>query len=75
MGGAYRGVTADSQDVSIFSDPASLPAPRGRLQAATLMSLRWLGLAGQLVAVLLTAFMLDFEIRLGWALGVIGAGA
>jgi len=75
MGGAYRGVTAETQDVSTFGDPASLPAPRGRLRATTLMSLRWLGLGGQLGAVLVTAFVFDFEIRLGWAMAVIAAGA
>ncbi len=75
FGGAYRGVSAEPQAASTYWDPSSLPAPRGRLRASTLISLRWLGLAGQLAAVLVTALLFDFEIRLGWALGVIGAGA
>lgn len=68
-------MSAEPQDVAPYWDPASLPAPRGRLRATTLMSLRWLGLAGQTVAVLMTAFVFDFELRLGWTLAIIGAGA
>ena len=58
-----------------YWDADSLPAPRGRLRLRTLMLLRWLGLFGQTTAVLITAFTLDFDIRLGWALAIIGAGA
>lgn len=58
-----------------YWDPDSLPAPRGRLRLRTLMLLRWLGLFGQTAAVLITAFTLDFDIRLGWSLAIIGAGA
>lgn len=68
-------MSAEPQDATPYWDPKSLPAPRGRLRASTLISLRWLGLLGQTAAVLITAFTFDFEIRLGWALVVIGAGA
>lgn len=68
-------MSAEPQDATPQWDPSSLPAPRGRLRASTLISLRWLGLAGQTGAVLVTALAFDFDIRLGWALGVIGAGA
>lgn len=72
--GPYRGVSAEPQ-ITPYLDPSSLPAPRGRLRLGTLMMLRWLGLIGQTAAVLVTAFGLDFDIRLGWCLAVIGAGA
>ena len=68
-------MSAEPQDATPYWDPKSLPAPRGRLRASTLISLRWLGLIVQTAAVLITAFTFDFEIRLGWALAVIGAGA
>lgn len=68
-------MSAEPQDATPYWDPKSLPAPRGRLRVSTLVSLRWLGLLGQTAAVLITAFTFDFEIRLGWALAVIGAGA
>jgi two-component system sensor histidine kinase RegB len=50
-------------------------AEEGRLRLSTLNALRWLGLTGQLVAVLFVHFSLGFETPLFECLLAIGAGA
>jgi two-component system sensor histidine kinase RegB len=49
--------------------------PRGRIRLRTLVTLRWLAVAGQTVAVLTVAFGLGFELPLYWCLAVIAASA
>lgn len=55
--------------------------PRGRygripqpIDARLILNIRWLALAGQLVALLLTYFVLEFDIPIGGALFVLGLG-
>lgn len=48
---------------------------RGRLSLRTLIMLRWMGVIGQTTAVLFIAFVLRFEIALGWCLATIAASA
>jgi len=58
--------------------PAGLPtitAARGRTRLATLMTLRWLAVTGQSLAVLLVHFGLGFSLPLSACLGVIAASA
>ncbi|MEP0707823.1 MAG: ActS/PrrB/RegB family redox-sensitive histidine kinase [Parvibaculum sp.] len=49
--------------------------PSGQVRLQTLVILRWLAIAGQLVAVLLVHFMLGFPLPLGLCLAVIAASA
>lgn len=50
-------------------------AARGRTRLGTLMTLRWMAVAGQTVAVLFVQMVLDFNLPLGLSLAVISASA
>ncbi|WP_207485849.1 ActS/PrrB/RegB family redox-sensitive histidine kinase [Arenibaculum pallidiluteum] len=54
------------------SAPAA-PVIAGRVTLRTLILIRWVAVAGQLATVMLVYGLLDFELPLGPALGVIGA--
>lgn len=54
---------------------ASVAAEAGRVRLQTLVLLRWLALAGQLVAVLIVNFGLGFPLPLGLCLAAIAASA
>lgn len=58
-----------------MSAPAPTSPRRSRLRLGTLVRLRWLAIAGQTAAVLITTFGFDFELPLAWCLGVIAASA
>lgn len=53
----------------------SVPSAFGRTRLRTLVSLRWLAIIGQALAVLFVRFALDFELPLGACLAAIGASA
>jgi two-component system sensor histidine kinase RegB len=49
--------------------------PSGKLRASTLIVLRWLSIAGQMIGVLITGFVLKFPIPYMPCLGLIGVSA
>ena len=54
---------------------SNVGATQGRTRLATLMTLRWMAVAGQTFAVLGVYFILDFSLPLGLCLAVISASA
>ena len=54
---------------------AGVDAARGRARLRTLVTLRWLAVAGQTLAVLFVQFGLGFDLPLGYCLTVIAASA
>lgn len=54
---------------------STVSAARGRTRLQTLMTLRWMAVAGQTVAVLFVYFGLGFQLPLGLCLAVIAASA
>ena len=66
----------DEALVSLLPEGLSnVGAARGRTRLATLMTLRWLAVAGQTFAVLFVYFGLGFELPLAMCLAVIAASA
>jgi two-component system sensor histidine kinase RegB len=66
----------DEALVSLLPEGLStVGAARGRTRLATLMTLRWMAVAGQTLAVLGVYFVLDFSLPLGLCLAVIAASA
>ena len=69
----------DGMDEALFSllpeGLSTVGAARGRTRLGTLMTLRWLAVAGQTIAVLFVYFGLGFELPLGVCLAVIAASA
>ncbi|MEL6857284.1 MAG: ActS/PrrB/RegB family redox-sensitive histidine kinase [Pseudomonadota bacterium] len=66
----------DEALVSLLPEGLShVGAAQGRTRLATLMTLRWLAVAGQSLAVLFVFFWLDFNLPLGLCLAVIAASA
>jgi two-component system sensor histidine kinase RegB len=66
---------ADDFDPTAPVDWDATVERRGRLRLRTLVTLRWLAVVGQTIAVGVTALFLGFEIPLGWCLGVIALSA
>ena len=73
---------ADAQSPESLSEGSLIGAPpaldwdatvdrRGRLRLRTLVLLRWLGVAGQTIALLFTALVLHFPVPFGWCALVI----
>ncbi len=69
----------DGMDEALYSLlPAGLStvgAARGRTRLGTLMTLRWMAVAGQTIAVLFVQYGLGFNMPLGWCLATISASA
>ena len=64
----------DEALVSLLPEGLShVGAAQGRTRLATLMTLRWLAVAGQTLAVLFVFFWLGFSLPLGLCLAVIAA--
>lgn len=67
---------ADEGLISLLPEGLSnVGAARGRTRLGTLMTLRWLAVAGQTFAVLFVYFGLEFELPLAMCLAVIAASA
>lgn len=71
--------TRDGIDEALFSllpeGLSTVGSARGRTRLGTLMTLRWLAVSGQTIAVLFVNFGLGFNVPLGLALAVIAASA
>ncbi len=69
----------DGMDEALYSllpeGLSTVAATRGRTRLATLMTLRWMAVAGQSVAVLFVYFGLGFRLPLGLCLATIAASA
>lgn len=62
-------------DSRALAEPFALPIDQPRLRLDTLVKLRWLAVAGQSAAILVTHFGLGFPVPLGWCFLVIAVSA
>src|SRR5258707_99904 len=53
--------------------PKRLPRQRGRIRLRTIVSIRWIGVAGQISTLLFVAFGRGYPLPLGWAMATVVA--